>query len=96
MLKGTYTYVTLDVSEATFLEIKSKLQLAGYGHTFSAQDGKALIGMNGLALQMHKGMSEGQAKYRRLALKKMLADGRINQRDYDASTKSLDGDSHAA
>lgn len=52
MLRGTHTYVTLDVSEATFLEIKSKLTLAGYDHVFSVKGGKALIDMDGLALQM--------------------------------------------
>jgi hypothetical protein len=43
----THTYVTLEVSAAAFNEIKSKLEQAGYDHTFMDDGG---IDMHGIAL----------------------------------------------
>lgn len=48
----TYTYATLEVSHATYAEIKAKLEAAGYQDQFheDAKDG-VLIDMHGLALK---------------------------------------------
>ena len=48
----TYTYVTLEVSEATYYEIYDKLSAAEYDQCFHKSDssGAPLIDMHGLAL----------------------------------------------
>lgn len=46
-MRQTHTYVTLEVSEATWNEIAAKLREAGYDHVFG--DGGE-IDMHGLAL----------------------------------------------
>lgn len=48
----TYTYVTLEVSHAAYVEIKAKLEAAGYQDQFheDTEDG-VLIDMHGLALK---------------------------------------------
>lgn len=50
MLRTTYTYVLLPVSEQTYYEIYDKLNEAGYGHCFHKDDGQYVIDMHGLAL----------------------------------------------
>lgn len=49
----TYTYVTLEVSHAAYAEIKAKLEVAGYQHTFhDNRDGDGVvIDMHGIALK---------------------------------------------
>jgi len=44
----TYTYVTMEVSEATFNEIAKKLDDAGYDHAIDTEEG--ILDMHGLAL----------------------------------------------
>lgn len=46
-IKQTHTYVTLEVSQAAYNEIATKLREAGYDHVFG-DDGE--IDMHGLAL----------------------------------------------
>jgi hypothetical protein len=48
----THTYAILEISQAAFDEIKTKLEAAGYQHAFepNAQD-VALIDMHGIALK---------------------------------------------
>lgn len=47
----TYTYALLEVSPATYEEIKTKLKAAGYTDQFHEQDdGKIAIDMHGIAL----------------------------------------------
>ena len=53
MLRSTYTYVTLEVSESTYYEIYDRLREAGYDHCFNKSDSGSKapdIDMHGLAL----------------------------------------------
>ena len=50
-LRTTHTYATLEVSATTYLEIKRKLEAAGYGDRFHEDQGKVLIDMQGIALE---------------------------------------------
>ena len=49
LIKSTYTYVVLEISQNAFDEIKRKLEAAGYQHTFS-MDGKT-IDLHGIAVE---------------------------------------------
>ena len=53
MIRNTYTYALLDLSHAAFIEIKEKLEKAGYQHTFhDDRDGDGIvIDMHGIALK---------------------------------------------
>jgi hypothetical protein len=52
MLRQTYTFVTLDLSDASFNEIKQKLEAASYQHCFIDDgNGKILIDMRGIAVK---------------------------------------------
>lgn len=58
-MNATHTYVTLEVSDAAFDEIKKKLEDAGYQHTFANAEGRlggpvALIDMHGIAIGREK------------------------------------------
>lgn len=52
----THTYVVLELSEKAFSEIKSKLEQAGYQHTFhdepahSGKPARLVIDMHGIAV----------------------------------------------
>ena len=48
LLRTTYTYVTMELSPATYAEIRKILMDAGYNHAFH-EDG--IIDMNGLAVK---------------------------------------------
>jgi hypothetical protein len=53
-MRTTHTYATLEVSESTCDEIKSKLEAAGYHHLFIKNDeapALPLISMQGIALK---------------------------------------------
>lgn len=50
-LRTTHTFALLDVSSATFQEIRAKLEAADYDHAFDTHDGRPLIDMQGIALQ---------------------------------------------
>lgn len=52
MSRHTHTYVTLDVSAATFAEIKAKLEVAEYWHVFNAD--KTEIDMTGIAVKVEE------------------------------------------
>lgn len=45
-LHGTHTVVTMEVTDATYNEIKKKLEEAGYHHVFS----ECMIDMTGIGL----------------------------------------------
>lgn len=47
----THTYVILDVSNETFIEIARKLGDAGYNQAFHEHDGRQVIDMQGIALR---------------------------------------------
>lgn len=50
----THTFACLDVTEATYSEVKAKLEAAGYDHVFIANDDAPalpVINMHGLALR---------------------------------------------
>ncbi|MGB6724500.1 MAG: hypothetical protein WBE74_01270 [Terracidiphilus sp.] len=53
MIRSTHTYATLDVSHAAYIEIKEKLEKAGYSDQFhDDQDGDGVvIDMHGIALK---------------------------------------------
>jgi hypothetical protein len=55
-LRTTYTYVTLDVSQAAFDEIRAKLEAADYGHAFERDKNENVvtIDMHGLALTVEQ------------------------------------------
>lgn len=61
MIRNTYTYAVLDVSPAAYIEIKEKLEKAGYQHAFhDDRDGDGLvIDMHGIALK-NQGESDVQ------------------------------------
>lgn len=46
----THTYVTMSVSDATFNEIKQKLEEAAYHHAIDNDFGRILLDMHGIAL----------------------------------------------
>lgn len=48
MVRQTHTYVTLDISEAAYTEIRGKLEAAGYQHTFISG---GEIDMQGIAVK---------------------------------------------
>lgn len=51
MIRSTHTYVTLEVSQPTYDEIRFKLLAAEYYHCFELRDnGTGPIDMNGLAI----------------------------------------------
>lgn len=45
-----YTYVTLELSNLAFVEVKLKLQAAGYEHAINEKGDVPIIDMNGLAV----------------------------------------------
>ena len=49
-MRATHTYATMDVSKATFEEIRSKLMAAGYDHAEQRNDGVVMLDMHGIAL----------------------------------------------
>lgn len=51
-LRQTHTFVVMDLSPAAYHEIKSKMEEAGYQHTFIERDGgsEILIDMHGIAI----------------------------------------------
>lgn len=49
-LVNAYTYAILDVSPATYREIREKLDAAGYQHAFHRDGGREVIDMHGIAL----------------------------------------------
>lgn len=51
MTQQTHTFAILEVSRATFLEIKERLEAAGHGHSLVREDGEPLLDMHGLALK---------------------------------------------
>jgi hypothetical protein len=55
----TYTYVTMEVSAAAYLEIAAKLREAGYDHAFG-EDGE--LDMRGIALTHAFPMPTREAK----------------------------------
>ena len=46
----THTYVILELSPVAYLEIKTKLEAAGYQDAFIEQDGRTVIDLHGLAV----------------------------------------------
>jgi hypothetical protein len=48
---ATPIYSILEVSEATFAEIETKLREAKYDHCFDDREGETIIDMAGVALQ---------------------------------------------
>lgn len=50
----TYTYALMDVSEATYQEIKAKLLEAGYSHALHDGDDGIVLDMHGIALRKQK------------------------------------------
>lgn len=50
-MTATRTYALLEVSSATYAEIRAKLAKAGYGHALHRDDGHEVIDMHGIALQ---------------------------------------------
>ena len=46
----TYTYVIMALSEAAFMEIKRKLEEAGYHHAIDEDGEHTLLDMHGIAL----------------------------------------------
>jgi hypothetical protein len=54
-LKQTHTYSILEVSQATYDEIKAKLEEVDYQHTFHEDDEHGLvIDMHGIAIAKEK------------------------------------------
>jgi hypothetical protein len=52
----THTYAILDVTAATFREIQTKLEAAGYLHAFKEHDdGTLIIDLHGVALRDEDG-----------------------------------------
>jgi len=51
MIRSTHTYATLDVSHATYIEIKEKLEKAGYSDQFHDDRDGVVIDMHGIALK---------------------------------------------
>ena len=49
-MKTTHTFAILELSPIAFAEISRKLKLAGYRHSFIKQDGRELIGLNGIGV----------------------------------------------
>lgn len=45
------TFAILDLSHSAFLEIKSKLEDAGYQHAFTKLDGRPAVDMHGIAVR---------------------------------------------
>jgi hypothetical protein len=50
MLRTTYTYVEMELSDSAYNEIASKLRAAGYDHAF---DKDGTIDMHGLAVKRY-------------------------------------------
>lgn len=55
----TYTYAILQISQATYDEIKAKLDAAGYVYAFHDDADGLLIDMHGIALQVEGVESNG-------------------------------------
>jgi len=53
-LLQTHTYVDLEVTPSTWLEIYSKLEAAGYEHCFTTEEGVRRIHLPGIALVLPK------------------------------------------
>lgn len=47
-MRQTYTYAQLELSQFSFEEIKAKLKMAGYHHTFNSDE--TIIDMNGIGV----------------------------------------------
>ena len=70
----TYTYVTLEVSHAAYMEIKGKLEAAGYQHAFHDDrdsDG-VVIDMHGLALVDNGKRSDNELEKAAIAMCRKL------------------------
>lgn len=50
MIDYTYTFATMEVSQATYDEIAGKLREAGYDHAFVKSDDGVLLDMHGVAI----------------------------------------------
>jgi hypothetical protein len=50
----TFTYATMEVSKATYEEIKTKLIEADYDHAIVRDDGSEVLDMHGIALKEEK------------------------------------------
>lgn len=50
-IRQTHTYATLELSQAAFDEIATKLREAQYDHAFGVDDGRPTIDMQGIAVQ---------------------------------------------
>lgn len=46
----THTYAILEVSHATYREIRGKLAESGYKHAIQQDEGKEVVDMHGIAL----------------------------------------------
>jgi hypothetical protein len=51
MIRTTYTYALMDVSEQTYYEIYDKLREAGYDHCIVRDDGDVVLDLHGIALR---------------------------------------------
>lgn len=51
MIRTTYTYALMDVSEQTYYEIYDKLREAGYHDSIVRDDGHIVLDMHGIALR---------------------------------------------
>ena len=62
-LRTTHTFVTLEISEAAYKEIKQKLLAASYNHVFIYDyDGTEKIDMAGIGLTKEKEKEEYEPK----------------------------------
>jgi hypothetical protein len=59
MMRSTYTYAVLEVSEQAYQEIAKLLREAGYHGSFQKDDGQECIDMNGIALKSSKPERKG-------------------------------------
>lgn len=59
MLRTTYTYALLEVSEQTYYEIYDKLSESGYDHCFHKDGDQYVIDMHGLALTKEEKRDNG-------------------------------------
>jgi hypothetical protein len=72
-----YTYAILEVSDAAYEEIKNRLEIAGYQHTFNQDHEHGIvIDLHGLALAKQKGdsMAKKDAKDKEKGTKKTAKD----------------------
>lgn len=74
----TYTYAELEVSRATYEEVRAKLDAAGYGHAINPRTGA--IDMHGLALVRSEAAAEEEAEEMRQRLEE-VAPGWLERRE---------------